>query len=104
MIPALCGVAYGLMGVAVARFVYGRMRRQAIKDFGVDWSNSEEKDADFAFYCIGVGSILSVPLWPISLVLVAVFCNPPKTNEELEAERDEAVKKLEEMERNAGLR
>lgn len=104
MTGVLIVVAYSVVGVGVARFVYGRLRRQAIKDFGVNWTTNEEADEDNIVLIVGFATVASIPLWPAAVVLCAVFCNPPKTTEEIKAERDKAIKELEEIERNVGLR
>lgn len=98
MFEAIFWPSYGIVGVLIARFVYGRLRAMAIQDCGLDWSD----DLD-AVWVVGLGSFFSFPLWPLALVLAVIFCNPPKTNEELRAEKEALAKELERMERAAGI-
>jgi len=87
------------MGTLTGRYVYGRLRAMAIRDFGLNWVEAD----DDAFWIVGVATLLSFLVWPVALVLCGMFVNPPKTPKEIEAERDRLAAQLKKMETDAGL-
>ena len=91
--------AYGLCGVATARFVYGRLRAMAIEDCGLNWI--DDADAPIGVFA---GTFFGLIVWPLALVCAVIFMNPPKTSEEVKADKERLEKELKEMERKAGLR
>lgn len=85
--------AYTVLAALTGRNCYGRLRAMAIKDVGLRWT----RDEDY-LWIVGTGTILSTTLWPVALLVLAVFANPPKTPEELKAQlrkQDQYIKELE---------
>lgn len=99
VITATISVAYGVVAIATARLLYGRLRTIAINESGrLDYMD----DADYAIPVI-FGTLLGGLLWPVAFIGMAVFMNPPKTDLELEAENEKLAAKIKRMERDAGL-
>ena len=90
--------AYVATGTATARFAYGRLRAQAIKEYGLKWI-----DDDDASIIVISGTLASFVIWPVALIGFAIFGNPPKTNEELEEENQRQAKYIEQLEKATGI-
>lgn len=87
-----------IAGTGSARFVYGRLRAQAIEEYGLKWIDDE----DAAFVVI-IGTIATFVAWPLALLGFIIFGNPPKTAKELEVENRRQADYIAELERANGI-
>ncbi len=95
---AFLAAAYVLIGLLVARKVYGAIRAREIHSSG-----SESFEGDLAVLIAIIG-VLAGAMWPGAIVVGAIIYKPRKAPEELKAERDTMARRIHELEIELGIR